>query len=468
VYTTSVTPVITIYDLNLDTSSVTLNGNPFTSGATLFAYGHYMLTATATDLADNQATVSLSFELRAADTTPPVVTITKPVANTYLKAAGDLEATIVDTESGVRDAEYRIGSGSWEDLPQVGAPDSHYQAALGALADGIYTVSARATDNADNTSQPVSVTFTVDATPPEITIIGVAQGGAYTAPVTPVIVIYDLNLDTSSVTLNGHSFVSGTEVSAQMSYVLMATATDKAGNQSTQTVTFTIGQGVVPDTTPPVVTITRPVANTYLKAAGDLEATIVDTESGVRDAEYRIGSGSWEDLPQVGTPDSHYQVAMGTLADGIYTVSARVTDNAGNTSLPVSVTFTVDATPPEIIVNGVEDQRDYAQAELPVMPVVSIIEVNPDIERITLDGRPLVPGTMLSDAGTHVLYVEAIDKAGNRSERTVRFTLLGGNARQSDVTPIPLFVFMPWLLLWYGALAVVFLVAVRRRFREGL
>lgn len=95
-----------------------------------------------------------------------------------------------------------------------------------------------------------------DAIPPKIEISGVEYGYFYKNPVTIYVSFFDENLEATSITLNGTPFVSGTTVSDEGSYTLVAIARDKAGNESSKTVTFVI------DMTPPQITISGVVEGT--------------------------------------------------------------------------------------------------------------------------------------------------------------------------------------------------------------
>lgn len=96
--------------------------------------------------------------------------------------------------------------------------------------NGRYVCNVKAVDKSGNTTYKRKSWYQFDMVAPEIT--GVTNGGIYSSLVTPTIT--DSHLDT--VTLNGNTFVSGTEISESGSYTLIAT--DKANN--TTTVSFEI------------------------------------------------------------------------------------------------------------------------------------------------------------------------------------------------------------------------------------
>jgi Tol biopolymer transport system component len=87
----AVTPIIDVTDANLNTVSITLNGEPFTSGTTITADGAYVLEVHADDLAGNPAEQSVEFII---DQTPPEVTVTSPENKIYAANTIDLSATV--------------------------------------------------------------------------------------------------------------------------------------------------------------------------------------------------------------------------------------------------------------------------------------------------------------------------------------------------------------------------------------
>jgi len=462
-YDGSVTPQITVSDLHLDDDSVTitLDGIPYVSGTSISATGSHSLIVVAADLAGNQAAATVTFTIRGGapvDATAPIVTILEPRQNAYLQRAGLLRSLIVDADSGVKDAHYRLDGGNWTLLPAGGGND-HYQIALGSLSDGDYRLDVKAADNAGNESNPVSVAFIVDTLPPAIDIQGVAQDGRYDGGAAATITVSDLHLDAASVTitLDGAPYVSGAAI-AVGSHILSVRAADLAGNRSEVALTFDV---IAPDTTAPQLIIIKPLAGSYLNDAGNLEVQASDLESGVKTAHYRLDGGNWQPLNAL-RQNGRYQAALGGLADGPHRIDAKAEDNAGNESSPVSVAFTIDTLAPVIDIDNVADGHDYDEPALPLAPVIRITELNPQSERITLNGRPYVSGTPLpGKAANYTLQVEAIDKAGNRSVRTLRFTVLGGVSGQ--IHDIPTLGLNGWLLGWYLLLAAIAWRAVARR-----
>ncbi|MDR6721560.1 putative repeat protein (TIGR02543 family) [Paenibacillus amylolyticus] len=95
--------------------------------------------------------------------------------------------------------------------------------------DGEKAITVELIDEAGRVSPLYSATVTLDTIPPVVS--GVAEGGSYTSSQT-------ITFNEGTATLNGGSFVSGTTVDTDGSYVLVVT--DSAGNSTT--ITFIINK----------------------------------------------------------------------------------------------------------------------------------------------------------------------------------------------------------------------------------
>src|SRR5262249_19139168 len=115
-------------------------------------------------------------------------------------------------------------------------------------AEGSYQLVISAVDAAGNRTDR-TVSFVLDRSAPVITITGVTAGSFVNGNITPTVIITDAHLTSSSLLLNGATFVSGTTVTVEGNYTLAADATDCAGTRTTRQVAFTI------DKTAPTVTL---------------------------------------------------------------------------------------------------------------------------------------------------------------------------------------------------------------------
>ncbi len=226
---------------------------------------------------------------------------------------------------------------------------------------GTYTLTV--TDRADH---KVTRTFTIDQDIPSVE--GVENNKHYNVDVTPTVT--DKYLE--KVTLNGKEFVSGTTLTEEGVYTLIAK--DKAGNE--KNVTFTI------DKTDPVINgfeAGKYYYNTSVKPE------VVETN-----------------LKSITLNGKEYD-GKAITKDGVYTLVA--TDEAGNDA---EVKFEIDKIAP--LVTGVELFNKEA-----VKPVIE----DKNFDYVTVDGLPFVHGKSVKLYGKHQLV--AYDKAGNST--TVDFTI---------------------------------------------
>src|SRR5205823_4124359 len=117
--------------------------------------------------------------------------------------------------------------------------DQPFDSGTTVSAEGEHRLSAAARDCAGN-SRLSELTFTIDQTPPAIAISGLDDAQCGASDVTPVVTATDPNLTDVTLTLNDQPFASGTPVTADGSYVLVAIAHDGAGNETVRQVTFVI------------------------------------------------------------------------------------------------------------------------------------------------------------------------------------------------------------------------------------
>ncbi|MEJ2697679.1 MAG: Ig-like domain-containing protein [Candidatus Sulfobium sp.] len=124
------------------------------------------------------------------------------------------------------------------------------------------------------------------------------------------------------------------------SVVLRYTYNGQSKTLASQTVTII-------DEEPPSVNITSPVAG-FFNSTITLAATVTDNLSGVAVAEYEMDDGPWQPLQPQDIAHGGYSVTWEPVKadEGVHVIGFRATDTAGNTSQPVTISITVDLTPP--------------------------------------------------------------------------------------------------------------------------
>ena len=341
--------------------------------ATILDEGSHSFTATATDLAGNASGPSAAFAVQI-DVTDPTVSIDTPVegliTNTNVTVTG-----IAGDEFALDKLEAQLDGGSGGVFVNVTVqPDGSYifdtTLALDGSDDGSYTIRVRTTDAAGNVSSLTERSFLLDTQIVAPVIVDFTQdtGDSSTDGITSDtrLVFTGTAEPDSTVTLSeatlgvigsaavdglGQWAVDGTEtILADGTYTFTATAQDLAGNVSVASVPLTVQV----DTAAPGVVINNPtpgspglVTETNVTVDGQvldltdavlLEAQINDSSGG--------SGGTWLPVafdPTTGLYSFDTTLALDGTDNGIYTVQVRVTDVAGNESVPVETSFTLAA-----------------------------------------------------------------------------------------------------------------------------
>ena len=255
--------------------------------------GYYVITLNVSDNAGNWAVDIVNVTVK--DITPPIITIISPENNTITNQSIILVYSVSDNMDNPADIVVNVENGTvYTD-------------------EKSYTVIVNATDSAGN-SATQTIIFTIDKTKPNIIISGVADGAYYNTDVAPIVDVTDANLNTTSITLNGAPFASGTTITAENTYTLVVQANDKAGNNANKTIIFII------DKTAPTITISSESSQTTNK---NIFTISWSASEDVQYYEISTDGINWEN---VSTDTSH----TFTLSKGANTLYVRGTDIAGN------------------------------------------------------------------------------------------------------------------------------------------
>ena len=277
-------------------STTTLDGATYVSGTPVSVEDTYALYVIASDAAGNVTTVSLTFTI---DSRAPVVTITGVADGLSSRFA--LTPTI--SVSGARESTITLNGTVWTPVELA--------------AEGVYDLVVVAVSPA-GVKAIHSVTFTIDTTPPVVTVTGVIPDHLYNTPVTPAVTF--TGASESTITLDGAVWTPA-KVTAEGTHTIIAAASDLAGNTTTKSVTFAV------DTTPPVVTVTGVILGHIYNTSVTPTVTI----AGATESTITLDGAVW-------TPAK-------VTTEGTHTIIATASDLAGNTTTK-SVTFAIDTTPP--------------------------------------------------------------------------------------------------------------------------
>ncbi|HYO77713.1 MAG TPA: Ig-like domain-containing protein, partial [Thermoanaerobaculia bacterium] len=268
-------------------------------------------------------------------------------------------------------------------------------------AEGTHTLAVTATDAVSWTATK-NVTFTIDRTAPSLVFR--ENGQLVTTSLTRHkdvaidIAATDVHgVATSSATLNGAPYNSGTPITADGTHLLVASAIDRAGNAATAQLTIVI------DKSKPAVSITDVPEITKAAVTPRITTTAGTLAATLNGNPFAIGS----------TID----------AEGEYTLVATATDDRGNTS-SASVTFIIDRTAPTVTLT---DAGENVSSSIARNRDVAIVVAASDAHGVasltsTLDGAAYTSGTIISSERMHALLVRAVDRAGN--EATAELSIL--------------------------------------------
>lgn len=218
---TGFTPVVNI--TGAVASTITLDGAAFVSGTPVSTEGTHTLYVSARDDDGNAPSQTIVFGI---DKTPPSIVVGGVTHGALYRSA------VIPT--------YSISGLVASTVTLDGAP---FVSGTSVSGEGVHTLSIAAWDDVGNSSSR-TVMFTIDSTPPVISVTGVSSGESYPSTVTPVVAITGSSAQT--ITLDGAAFVSGTPVSSEGLHTLEVMASDPAGNTSARTIVFTIRTGPPP------------------------------------------------------------------------------------------------------------------------------------------------------------------------------------------------------------------------------
>lgn len=171
------------------------------------------------------------------------------------------------------------------------------------------------------------------------------------------------------------------------------------------------------DRLPPEITVLAP-GSTPLRSPAAVRARVVDRHSYVTAAALQLNGERWRALDA--QPAGDLGQLLDGLPDGPHQLRLRASDAWGNEVISAPQAFEIDSTPPRVLLVGVEAGRAYAQ---PVRAQVQVEDRHADRVELQLDGRPYEAGSPIAGEGAHQLQALATDRAGNRSEHAVAFSI---------------------------------------------
>lgn len=400
------------------TISGTIDGSAFTCSAgnscsIALAEGNgsitYKATAATSDLSSSTGSTTWK-----RDVTAPVVNAVYPPANGsngwHITSPVAVSAGGSDAMSGLASAQIAVNGGV-------------RQSSASLTVDGVYTIDFRATDNAGNITTSTR-TISIDTASPTFTTATSGETGNapwYVSSATTTIspsdalsgvdrVEYNQN---SAGWQNGSSIVSNDGVNTISFRVY-----DVAGNVASGSMSVSV------DTVPPVITPSlsgTAGSNGWIVSTSTVSAGVSDVTSGVSggaDVSFDGGS-SWQSAP----------IALG---DGIYRMTIRAFDVAGNEG-SASLDASIDTTDPDLsfVFNGTPGMNNWYVSDVAVSASASDALSGVDYSEVRANGGASLLQQTLSN-GVHNLEARASDLAGNTKS-------ISGTLRVDTNPPISLF-----------------------------
>jgi len=343
-------------------SSDTTSPYAFDWDTTKAINGSHTIQVKAYDKSGNfgtSAVTTVTVDNTAADTTAPTCSITSPASGAAVKGTSTISANATDNV-GVAKVEFYVdGSLIGTDTASPYTMDWDTTKAT----NGTHTIQVKAYDAANNVGTSSTIAVTVDNTVPDTTaptctitspangavakgVVSINANATDNVGVTKVEFYAGNNLiGTSSASPYG--VIWDTTKAANGTCTIQVKAYDEANNVGTATITITV-DNPIPDTTAPTCSITSPANGATVQGLISINANAVDNV-GVTTVEFYVGGSLLET-----TSSSPYSVAWDTskVANGNYSIQVKAYDaanNMGTSQITVTVSNSMPVlTPPTL------------------------------------------------------------------------------------------------------------------------
>lgn len=481
------TLVITVKERNFDPSYLPLvtstadggwtfggwqeNGEIHTGTVAFSKEGAYSVTYKCCDLAGNQSNTG-SMETIIIDRTAPEIEVSYDNENVknerYYRKARTAAVTVKECNFDPAGMQITAGDGNHPaSLCGWSVLGNQYTAAVKFDSDGEYSLHVSCTDLAGNTAVYEAEPFVVDLTEPVIEIAGVKESQAYQQNAAPFVVVKDRNFSQNEVKItlkgvrNGEIRLDDLTAVTDISdgriytmqnlpkgmddiYTLSVGAADQAGNEACRSVTFSVNRDgsnyIIGEKTRELIekgyagvprdieleeinvstlkfseiTYSKDGEMVALEAGTDYTVKEEGGENGWKKYTYRIFASCFEE-------------------EGTYILNIYSEDTAGNKTTnkgkAKNIVFTVDKTPPLMVVSNLADGGHYreerhrftVQVKDHTAPVMLKLYLDGKLER-TYESEELnvqdgvVDMELMSSSRPQKIELAAYDAAGNETK----------------------------------------------------
>ncbi len=280
--------------------------------------------------------VALYVIINTPDNIPPIVNITNPSEGENLSGTTIITFTAIDQQGVIKERQISIDGVSIQNSSYSYTWDTTQE------ADGSHTILCRAKDNNawgnDEVTVFVNNSEETDAIPPNVIIVSPTADSTVSGTITITMDVADANgISSYAIYIDG-VFRSGTKSyswdttqESDGSHTILCEATDPFDNTGSDTISLTINNTGETDTTPPIVNIIFPMANSTV--SGNVTITMDATDA------YGISSYAIyiDDILRSGTKSYSWDTTQ--ESDGFHTILCEAIDPSGNNgSDTISVT----------------------------------------------------------------------------------------------------------------------------------
>jgi hypothetical protein len=408
-------------DGSLEDTASAANNTPTVFSVSGLSEGSHNWSVSCTDDANNTGT-SATWDF-TIDVTAPTVNLVSPGNNSFTNTTTiDFTFNATDNLATVLNCSLYV-DGALEQTNSSTLNNTNTAFTVTGFTEGLHNWTVECTDDASNTAMALPWWFfTVDITPPDVTIQSPTNTTYPTDTIDLNYTATDTNLDSCWYSLDGGTTIPLPDCNdttltnlSDGSHNVTVYANDSAGNTNSTTVYFTV------DTTPPTVSIQSPQNITYATDTIDLNYTVSDN-LGVDSCWYYLDGSGPTALPGCDN------ITLPTLSDGPHNVTVHVNDTADNSDSD-TVYFTVDTTPPNVSIQFPTNTTyttnildlNYTATDTNLDSCWYYLDGSgptslPDCESIPSGLGPLADGP-------YNLTVYANDTAGNEGSDTVSFTI---------------------------------------------
>ncbi|MEW5759625.1 MAG: Ig-like domain-containing protein, partial [Candidatus Thermoplasmatota archaeon] len=375
-----------------------------------FTDGYHTLTVKVTDNASHITSLTISVII---DNNPPICVVSSPVPNQYIEGTFTFRITASDSV-GVDYVEINVYGATRRAIYnyQTGYYEYTFDTAIWA-EDAIRNVSARAYDLSGKSRNSDTVFFRVDNHAPTLKIFNPKNRDFVSGAIEFNVTIIDAFPGPVEYNIDGTGWVAtgllwDTTVVADGEHNILIRGKDLAGHTAIETMILTV------DNNDPTGWISSPILNQTIEGSFTFRVSGYDAV-GIKEVILYIFD--MEISIPYSADSGYYEAAFDTSLqkDGIYNLSAKITDYSGRSVSTPMTFFRLDNNPPAVTwvypTSGA-----YISGEVRLNVIVEDIFLSSAMYTVDdtgwVDLKKIVDTTKISD-GEHELTVRAVDTAGH-------------------------------------------------------